>query len=145
MKKHINRPANIEDIDLTKPVYLTNVTHDLDRPMLRVVESSTSISLPGEEGLLFIDWVKQTRWRSLIEADLQCLSQDGETGEPLLTTEIPLVVFREQLCAGGRHMQDARTADLFDRLRSLTRNWREAGGDTVTIAGHLHAQQQTAA
>jgi hypothetical protein len=132
----------LAEIDLTKPLYLTNARHQLDRPVLEFVEGSDRIRLTAEEGAMFLGWVTQTRWRPMIEADLQCHSQDGRTGEPFITAEIPLVTFREHLCAGGRHLQDAPTAELFDKLRALTRSWRDSGGDTVTMDGYLHSQQQ---
>lgn len=129
-------PRTLDEIDPSKPVHLTNYRHDLDRPMTEYIKDCPIIVLPPEEGGLLLTWVRQTRWKGLIEADLQSLCQDSQTGEPFLTAWVPLVCFREEICSGGRQMQDAPTIALMTKLRDLTRNWRDLGGDTVFIDGY---------
>lgn len=135
-------PRSIDEIDPAKPIELTNYRHNLDHPALEYIENCASIKLTPEEGVRFFGWVKQTRWLAWIEDDLQCMAEDAATGEPFLTAHIPLVCFREELCSGGRHLQDAQTAAVLTKLRDLTRGWRELGGDTVSMDGYMRTMPQ---
>ncbi|HDR9068180.1 TPA: hypothetical protein QDA90_003488 [Burkholderia vietnamiensis] len=127
--------STLDAIDTDKPLTLTGYQHDLDAALTAPVGSLSQISLVGEDAERLLAWAAQPSWRSEFETDLQCIAQDS-AGQPLLTTWIPLVTFREDFCAGGRHIQDGATQALMDRLRIEMRGWRDAGADTVDISGY---------
>lgn len=126
--------ATIDQIKSGSPVILDPAQHDLDRlVMLRTMESPTPITLQGEEAETFLRWAKE-HWRAEFEQDLQGLCRHVEYGD-LLTTSLPLVTFREDLCARAVPRQDEEMATLMDRLRQALREWRSSGVDTVCISG----------
>ncbi|TES61107.1 hypothetical protein E2P84_43840 [Burkholderia cepacia] len=127
--------STLEEICTDKPVTLTAYRHDLDLPLTVPVAPLSQISLIGDDASRFLAWAAQPGWRSAFETDLQCIAQDG-AGQPLLTTWMPLITFRESFCAGGRQLQDNETRSLMTRLRAEMRAWREAGADTVDVSGY---------
>lgn len=125
----------LEQIDLTLPFEITPMVQDLDAPMIGPVDGLDVIKLSGADTELFISWVK-AHWRAELERDLQSISNDRE-GRALLSTWMPLVTFRTNLCGGGRQLQDDVMQELMERLRSQTRNWRLAGCDLVDLSGRI--------
>lgn len=126
--------ATLNDIDRTLPMGFAPRQHDLEVPVMRLVDGIDPIVLAGEDIQLFLDWAGQSAYRESMESDLQCLAMDSQKRD-LLTTWLPLVTFRESLCNGGRHLQNSKTQALMERLRMATREWRAAGVDTVDISG----------
>ncbi len=106
--------------------------------MVSPINGIAPIVLEGTDVALFMAWAIQPPWRAAFESDLQSVANDAQ-GRQLLTTWVPLVIFRERFCLGGREMQNAVTQALMLRLRELTRDWRTGGVDTVEIFGRLGA------
>lgn len=132
----------ISEIDTSHEVSIWPLRHSLDGPSLELVDGLEGITLTPAEAKMFLGWIEGTSWKSKLEEDLQSGSQDSE-GNPLLSTWMPLVTFREDLCAGGRHLQDDILISLMDRLRPSTRGWRELGVDTVVISGRIRRIDST--
>lgn len=126
----------LEQIDPTLRLEILPCRHHLDLPVIQAVHDLKPIILAGCDVRLFLNWAGQTSWRRVFEEEMQCLAQDA-VGHLLLTTWIPLVVFRERFCLGGRGLQEAGTRALMDRLRETTRDWRTACVDTVELSGRL--------
>lgn len=127
----------LEDLDLSRPLYLSPYQHDLDASIIVVpVDSLEPIILEGDDIEAFLQWAKIDYWRPRFEEDLQSVSQDSE-GRQLLTTWIPLVTFREVFCSGGRDLQGEKTKILMDRLREQTKGWRALEVDTVDVSGYV--------
>lgn len=126
--------ATIDQIKPDSPVIIDPAKHDLDRlGLMAGVEGTESITLHGEDATNFLSWVREY-WRAEFEEDLQGLSTHVDHGD-LLTTWVPLVTFREDLCARAAPRQEPALASLLDTLRQLLREWRSAGVDTVMISG----------
>lgn len=126
----------LDQIDTSRAVMLTALHHDLDHSIWRPVAGTSTVVLRGDDAERFIAWAKRPSWRTTFEQDLQCVSEDAITREPLLSTLIPLVTLRESFCAGGRTIEDAATGALMERIRSETRGWRDARVDTVEVSGY---------
>lgn len=127
----------LEDLDLSRPLYLSPYQYDLDASIIVVpVDSLEPIILEGDDVEAFLHWAKIDYWRPRFEEDLQSVAQDSE-GHKLLTTWIPLVTFREVFCSGGRHLQEEKTQILMDRLREQTKGWRALEVDTVDVSGYV--------
>jgi hypothetical protein len=126
--------ASISDINPFSPIILDPAQFVLDRPNVTVcMDTVGSIRLDGERAETFIFWVRK-HWREDFEKDLQGLATDVDLGD-LLTTWIPLVTLREDLCCRTLPRENQLVAELLDELRTLTREWRAAGVDTVFISG----------
>lgn len=126
--------ATLEKIDLLGPVLLDPAQHDLDcHGSVKQVSGVDSITLTGADASTFYAWVAEF-WKELFEQDLQGLSTSEEHGD-LLTTWLPLVTFREGLCTYAGPRKRVATAALLDKLRTLTRHWRDNGVDEVYISG----------
>lgn len=126
--------AKLERIDLLGPVLLDPTQYDLDCiGSVKQVTGVDSITLTGTDAATFYSWVAEF-WTDLFEEDLQSLSTSEEHGD-LLTTWLPLVTFREGLCTYAAPRKQVVMADLLDKLRTLTRHWRDNGVDEVYISG----------
>lgn len=125
--------ATLEMINWAMPVYVEARQHDQAEPMIRSLESVERIKLEGVEANTFSKCAS-VAWRSNIEADLQCLCAD-DIGE-LLSSFVPLVTFREDMCRRSAARQDMAAQALTDKLTCLTSGWRDAGADLVCISGY---------
>jgi hypothetical protein len=126
--------ATLEQIDSSLPLDLYPYQHDLDGAVIRPVAELKPVILDGMDVALFLNWAKGEGWRAKFEEVLQSVANDS-LGRKLLTTWMPLVTFRESFCSGGRHMQNAETSALMERVRVETKGWRTAGVDTVDVSG----------
>lgn len=128
--------ATLSHIDWSKPLTIDPMQRDLDAPIMRGVSGVETLTLEHEDVARFLDWASSSSWCHWFESDLQGLAE--RNGHALLTTCIPLVIFRYEFCSGGRLMQDAGTRVLMERLIAATREWRAVGVDTVAVSGfHL--------
>lgn len=126
--------ATLDQIKPDGPILLDAAQHDLDRAGMVVgLNGANTITLEDEDVTTFLRWAAD-HWRPEFERDLQSLATHKDYGD-LLTTEQPLVVFREDLCVRAIPRSDEKIAELMDRLRLGMREWREAGADTVVISG----------
>lgn len=126
--------TSLSQISWCKPLTVDPMQRDLDAPIMRCLADVAPLTIDGEDVGRFLDWVERSSHRSAVEGDLQGLTE--REGQPLLTACLPLVAFRYELCAGGRHLQDSDTSALMDRLVAATREWRASGVDTVAISGY---------
>ena len=126
--------ATLAQIKPDGPILLDPAQHDLDRPGVQVgAEGADTIRLDGAQAETFLRWVR-VHWAPEFERDLQGLCVHEDLGG-LLTTFVPFVTFREDLCCRTAPRKDAELAGLLDALRADTRAWRSAGVDTVSISG----------
>lgn len=126
--------ASIDQVWCEGPVIIDPARCWLDRIGVIVgMDGAPALVLEGEKAKRFYDWVREY-WRERFERDLQGLSTHPSYG-PLLTTWLPLVTFREDLCARAEPRKDEALTELLDELRAAMRNWRAAGADTVFISG----------
>ncbi|EPR7484107.1 hypothetical protein ACU8KO_002732 [Vibrio alginolyticus] len=127
--------AALTQIDQTQPMELNPYQYDLESSAhLRPVESLEPITLTGRDVELFLSWCSTKPWKGVLEEDLQCLSVD-RSGKPLLTTWMPLVVFRYRFTQDTACLKCGDTKALLKRLFDLSITWRDAGVDTVDING----------
>ncbi len=126
--------AILESIDSNKPFFIEPAQHDLDKQNSTLCMASVpTIELQGQDAQTFYNWVKD-HWRETFERDLQGLATCTVNG-PLLTTWLPLVTFRHEICCYGQPRENPVYAELMDRLWKLTREWRDAGVDLVYLSG----------
>ena len=122
--------TSIKQIDLTRPLVIESAQYKLDESgVVMGVPGTQDIVLTGEDAATFYAWVV-SYWQPEFEGNLQSLCSDAVHG-PTLTTWMPLVTFREEICCRGLPKQDEAISALMERLRELTREWRAAGVDTV--------------
>ena len=126
--------VSLKQIDVRLPLDICPTQYDLDVPVTMSVDSVEPIILMGKDVALFLAWAQQEIWRAQLEMELQSVTNDSK-GRKLYTTWIPLVTFRESFCVNGRQIQDPATQALMDRLRLASREWRDAGVDTVEVSG----------
>ena len=126
--------VSLNQIDVRLPLDICPTQYDLDVPVTMSVATVEPIILMGKDVALFLEWAQQETWRAQLELELQSVTNDSK-GRKLYTTWIPLVTFRENFCANGRQIQDPATQALMDRLRLASREWRDAGVDTVELSG----------
>jgi hypothetical protein len=143
--------ASIIQIDLTRPLVLESAQYKLDQGGVTVgVPGTQDIILEGEDAETFFAWVL-SYWKQEFEGNLLSLCTNAAHG-PMLTTWLPLVTFREDICFRGFPIHHEAILALMERLRVLTRDWRAAGVDTVYFHGcrlpdtiepaHVSADQQ---
>ncbi|WP_122665110.1 hypothetical protein [Pseudomonas viridiflava] len=126
--------ATLECIDRSGPVLIDPCQYDLDSwVILKPVPGVQPIELSGQEAKTFYQWVGKF-WRTEFQKDLQGIATHVTHGD-LLTTWIPLVTLREDMCCRSTPREDNDLCELLDKLRLLTREWRAAGVDTVCISG----------
>ncbi|MEF1301558.1 hypothetical protein [Vibrio parahaemolyticus] len=127
--------AVLTQIDQSKPIDLCPYQFDLESAAhLRPVESVEPITLTGRDVELFLGWCGTQSWKGFLEEDLQCLAVDS-SGNPLLTTWMPLVVFRYRFTQDTACLKCDETKAMLKRLFDLSLTWRDAGVDTVDING----------
>ena len=124
----------LEQLDVSRPLelqarhntgFLSDLVEGLHAPLL----------VAGAEAHAFLDWAGSANWRSQFERDLQCIAED-EAGNPLLTSWMPLVTFREQFCRQGLGQQDPVIQALMQRLLDATAGWAAAGANQVDLSGY---------
>jgi|SRR6185437_1941526 len=135
--------ASFLDIDLTKPLTITpHVMKKLDDPdMLALLEpindpnllkcdtpAGEAITLDPSAASTFMDWLLQSRWRPVLEADLQCMTET-QAGEPLLTTWMHLDSLKVLV-------DDARHIEALEPVRDALASWAGKGVGNVYIEGH---------
>lgn len=126
--------ASMKQIDVTRPLVIESAQYKLDqRGVTAGVPGANDIVLEGEDAATFYAWVG-SYWQPEFEHNLQSLCSDAAHG-PMLTTWMPLVTFREEICCRGLPKQHEAISALMERLRGLTREWRAAGADTVYFHG----------
>ncbi|MBA1280335.1 hypothetical protein [Stutzerimonas stutzeri] len=126
--------AKLEQVERGGPVLIDPAQYDLDRwATTQSVVGVQPVELNGKDAETFFHWVAEC-WRPEFELNLQSLSRH-ETHGDLLTTWLPLVTFREDLCCRGTLRENEAIRKLLDTLRLLTREWRAAGVDTLYISG----------
>lgn len=128
--------ATLEEINRHMEIDIYPYQQDLDKPITFPVENVSPIIIKGDDVGLFLDWASCVPWRRMFEENLQGIAKDSQN-RPLLTTWIPLVIFRYQFCGGGRQLQNEVTQKLMDRLYIATREWRDAGTDWVDVSGYF--------
>lgn len=140
--------ASFLDIDLTKPLAITPcVMKKLTEPdMLRVLEPMGEpnllkidtpigdiITLDPSAASAFMDWLLQSRWRPVLEADLQCMTETAQ-GEPLLTTWLQLDSLKVLV-------DDAKHIAALEPVRTALATWAEQGVGNVYIEGYDRRQR----
>lgn len=126
----------LEDINPQRPIWIYPCRDDTDRSTIDVVVELDRLCVQGDDVGRFLAWAQTVTWRHHFESDLQCVSEDGITKEPLLSTWLPLQTLRGAFCAGGRSCQDASTQQLMERLQEETKAWRSHEVDLVEIDGY---------
>lgn len=134
--------ALIQSIDRSKPMYLDGnieVPHhepvieelalQMNQPQLRYcdVSSGDRVTLPPSEANSFLSFLAMTDWGSIVEQDLQCMSQTSE-GDPLLTSWLELDQFVELAEAAYAAGALPPLSDVFER-------WSASGVVRVYIEG----------
>ena len=128
------------DMRKDKPIVLTPMQYNLDSSChLNHVDGTLKLTISDPlDAELLINWLNQRHWKERLVSQLQSISENL-AGEPLLSTWVPLVELRYNICSLSPN-GDKDIQALLTQIFTETRPWRDPGVDTVDITGHLNIQ-----
>jgi hypothetical protein len=135
--------ASFYDIDLSKPLsiephVMTQLTdpdmvalaHSMHEPNLLKCDTpiGQGVTLAPDAASAFMEWLLQSRWRPILESDLQCIAETA-AGEPLLTTWLHIDSLKVLV-------DDAKHIEALQPVRAALDSWAGQGVGNVYIEGH---------
>lgn len=141
--------ASLHDIDLSKPLsFEPTVTTPITKSGIAALAQASrgantlKCAIPIEQGITlmpkaaraFMEWLLLSRWRPILEANLQCMAET-KAGEPLLTTW--LHIDRLKIL-----VDDVKPIDMLQAVRAPLGAWINQGATNVFIDGYMCANRR---
>jgi hypothetical protein len=124
-------------VKLTDPE-MVELAARMDMPQLLNSDEPVAdrMEIAPDDGAMMLDRMADPVWRSMFEADLQCMSKDAE-GRPFLTTWLSL----EQYCGFLRSIADM---PVHSELATALAEWKNKGAQTIYFDGYQIDRQLVA-
>lgn len=125
--------AKMTDIDGSKRISLYPMM--MRGSVMDLIAGLNSITLKKPDTFTFLSCVTESPAPADFERDLQCISNDAK-GKPLLTTWVPITIFREDFCGHFMQSQNDQQRALCNHIFGETMIWEPSGCEFAVIEGY---------